>query len=85
MIEQGSIKSGSITIRTADALGNVINPSQNSINMPTYDYISVAYNDPAFTETYTFKTGGSGGATVGTIVLVYLDATKSKLVSMTKS
>ena len=84
-LEQGSIKSGSITVRVADALGNVINPSINSFNISGYDYISASYNDGTFTETYVFKSGGSGGTTVGTIVVVYVDATKAKLVSVTKT
>jgi hypothetical protein len=85
MLEQGSLKSGNITLKLTDALGNVINPAINSMNISGYDYISISYNDPAFTETYVFKTGGSGGATVATIVVVYVDATKVKLVSVTKT
>jgi len=50
-----------------------------------YDYVSASYNDPAFTETYVFKTGGSGGTTVATITVIYTDATKEKLVSVTKT
>jgi hypothetical protein len=45
-----------------------------------YDYVSVAY--PTSTqEVYTFKSGGSGGTTVGTITIEYTDATKENLSS----
>jgi hypothetical protein len=49
-----------------------------------YDYISVAYPDTV-TEVYTFKTGGSGGTTVATITIVYTDATKELLSTVTKT
>ena len=40
-----------------------------------YDYFSVAY--PTTTqEVYTYKTGGSGGTTVATVTINYIDATK---------
>lgn len=55
------------------------------LSIPIHDYISASYDDGIFTETYTFKTGGSGGTTVSTITVVYTDATKVKLVSVTKS
>jgi hypothetical protein len=43
-----------------------------------YDYIDVQQTD-ADTETYVFKTGGSGGTTVRTIVVNYTDSTKSDI------
>lgn len=56
----------------------------NSIINFQYDYVSVAYTD-ADTETYTFKTGGSGGTTVGTIVVNYTDSTKENISNVTRS
>lgn len=54
------------------------------LSIPIHDYISVAY--PAGdTEVYTFKTGGSGGTTVATLTVVYTDATKADLSSVTKT
>ena len=35
------------------------------------------------TETYTFKTGGSGGTTVGTVTVVYTSSAREVLVSAT--
>lgn len=49
-----------------------------------YDYIAAAYPN-ATTETYTFKTGGSGGTTVATVTVVYTDATKENLSTVTKT
>jgi hypothetical protein len=57
----------------------------NTLITSPYDYIAVAYPDTS-TEVYTFKTGGSGGTTVGTITVVYSDAvTKQILSSVTKT
>ena len=69
-------------------IGNQPNPFSTGyvgLSIPAHDYISASYNDGAFTETYTYKTGGSGGKTVATVVIVYTDATKNKLVSTTKT
>lgn len=41
-----------------------------------FDYYSVAY--PTTTqEVYTYKKGGSGGTTMGTVTINYTDATKA--------
>jgi len=72
--------------------GTKINPATEDtllkipgLAVPIHDYISATYNDPAFTEVYVYKTGGSGGTTVATVTVVYVDATKAKLVSVTKT
>lgn len=56
----------------------------NGLAIPYYDYVSVAY-PIATTETYTFKTGGSGGNTVATVTIVYTDATKENLSTVTRT
>ena len=56
----------------------------NALITTNYDYISVSY-DSATQETYTFKSGGSGGSTVATIVVVYTDSTKDSLSTVTKT
>lgn len=43
-----------------------------------YDYLDVQQTD-ADTETYVFKTGGSGGTTVRTVVVNYTDSTKENI------
>lgn len=45
-----------------------------------YDYI--AYTDGGASETFVYKTGGSGGTTQKTIVVTYTDASKAVLVSV---
>lgn len=86
--------SGALTSETIikNVAGSQINPSTEEtvakipgLSIPIHDYISASYNDPAFTETYTYKTGGSTGTVVATITVVYTDATKNKLVSVTKT
>jgi hypothetical protein len=42
-----------------------------------YDYIT--YTSGSTTDTYVFKTGGSGGATVKTITITFVDTTKKVL------
>lgn len=49
-----------------------------------WDYVAVNY--PSDTqEVYTFRSGGSGGAAVGTVTLEYTDNTKANLSSATKT
>ncbi len=46
-----------------------------------YDYIAVTY--PSDTqEVYTFKTGGSGGTTVSTVTVNYVDSSKAQLLNV---
>jgi len=76
--------------------GQVVNLQFNTkghaktINMATlvtspYDYISDTWNAGTYTDTLVFKTGGSGGTTVATVAVVYTDATKDQLASVTKT
>ena len=52
--------------------------------LPHYDYASLVVS-PATTETWTFKTGGSGGTTVATLVIVYTDSGRGTISSVTKT
>jgi hypothetical protein len=45
--------------------------------LPQYDY--VALTEAATTDTYVFRTGGSGGTIVATIVVTFTDSTKATL------
>lgn len=54
------------------------------LNIPKFDYIAGVETDTV-TETYTFKTGGSGGTTVATVVVVFSDSDKTFINSITKS
>lgn len=48
----------------------------NLVSGVDYDYLDVQQTD-ADTETYVFKTGGSGGTIVRTIVVNYTDSSKA--------
>lgn len=87
--QNGGSLLGSVQIE--NIAGALINPATEGtsqsiagFNIPKYDYIAATYPD-AVTEVYTFKTGGSGGATVGTLTVVYTDATKAVLSSVAKT
>lgn len=50
----------------------------------SFDFISASYPS-ATQEVYTYKTGGSGGTTVATVTINYVDATKEQIVDITRS
>lgn len=88
-LTSANINIGSVQIENES--GAVINPATNEtlesvagFNIPEYDYVGIAYPNGT-TEVWTFKVGGSGGTTVGTLTLVYVDSTKNQLSSVTKS
>ena len=74
-----------VTAYADDGNGNLVRQAIDGFNLPKYDYVSAAYNDGTFTEVYVFKTGGASGTTVATITVIYVDITKDKLVSITKT
>lgn len=70
----------------------VVNPDGTNVlsgiagfNIGEYDYVSMALSAGDTTETYTFKTGGSGGTTIATVTVVYTDSSREVLSSATKS
>lgn len=77
--------------RTPNVHGNpVLNPDGSNVGdigleLGKYDYVSMALSDGDTTETYTFKTGGAGGDTVATVIIVYTDSTRDVLSSVTKT
>ena len=52
--------------------------------LPNYDYISATYPN-TITEVYSYKSGGSIGATVGTVTVIYSDASKEVLTSVERT
>jgi hypothetical protein len=74
-------KEGNTKVSIFDGLNSV---NSNPLNLLAYDYVSMT-ESPAGTETYTFKTGGSGGTVTNTVVIVYTDATKVNLSTVTKT
>lgn len=71
-----SAKQDTTNTLLSDRLGGSLVPSK-------FDYIG--YTDGGATETFVYKTGGTGGTTVKTIVVTYSDATKAVLVSVAAS
>lgn len=54
----------------------------NGLSIPEHDYISLSYTGSNLTGV-VYKTGGSGGTTVGTLTLAYDGS--DNLISVTKS
>lgn len=86
-----TLKSDRDKIGLEDLTGDEINPATEEtaqsiagFNIPANDYIAATYPDPV-TEVYTYKVGGSSGTIVGVITVVYSNATKAILLSVTKS
>lgn len=86
---------GSQLTQIVDLTGNSVTVTGNKLDTNSligntlitvpFDYIGAGYPDTS-TEVYTYKTGGSGGTTVGTITVVYSDAvTKQIITSVTKT
>lgn len=56
----------------------------SGLSLPKYDYVAVTY-PVATQEVYVFKTGGSGGTTVGIITINYVDATKADILNVART
>lgn len=54
------------------------------LNLKPYDYFARVLTNST-TETYTYKSGGSGGTTTNTLVIVYTDSTLATISSITKT
>lgn len=67
-----------VVIRYQDGDGDWLNWTPTLTPGTDYDYIDVQQTD-SDTETYVFKTGGSGGTTVQTIVVNYTSSAKSDI------
>lgn len=88
-LTSANISIGSVQIENAS--GAIINPATEEtlesvagLNIPAYDYVQFTYDTPTQT-TIVFKTGGSGGTTVATVVIVYTDATQDFISTVTKT
>ena len=73
---------GNLKISIFDTNNNIVTPS--ALNLSPYDYV-VMVESPAGTETYTFKSGGASGTTTNTVVIVYTDASKANISTVTKT
>lgn len=86
MADKNLAQPGGYKQRFKDEGGNVYTPYVNANNLPgltipVHDYIGLSYTGENLTGV-VYKTGGSGGTTVATLVLGY---TGDKLTSVTKS
>lgn len=48
-----------------------------------YDYLSLT--EATLTDTYTYKTGGSGGTTVATLTITYTDSGKGTIANVART
>lgn len=74
-----------VTMYGDDGNGNLTRVFANGLQIGKYDYVSMTLSGGNTIETYTFKTGGSGGTTVATITIVYTDSTRANISTVTKT
>lgn len=65
-------------LRYQDASGSWLNWTPDMVAGEDFDYLDVQQTD-SDTETFVFKTGGSGGTTVRTIVVNYTSSAKTDI------
>lgn len=69
-ITKGNVSAKRVALYRYDAGADTLNPVNNLTPGTDFDYLSIANSDTD-EDTLTFKTGGSGGSTVQTIVIGY--------------
>lgn len=74
---------GSVVRQAGDSSGRTLVKLSNTLVTEPYDY--VGHTSTATTDTYVFKSGGSGGTTVATVVLTYTTSTKDNLDNVVKT
>lgn len=67
----------------SDGQGNIVREMAEGFQIGSYDYISLAQD--TLTDTWTYKTGGSGGTTVATVTVTYTDSGKGTIASVAKT
>lgn len=67
-----------------DGSGNQVQTVTSGLEILPHDYIAVTY-PTSTTESYVYKTGGSGGTTIATVTVTYTDSTKANISSVEKS
>jgi len=75
--------SGTVAISGTTPVSGTVTSLQG-LNIPIHDTVQASYPDGT-TETYVFKSGGTAGATVATVSVVYTDSTKGSLSLVLKS
>ena len=56
---------------------------KKGLHLDEYDYVSLVSTDNR--EIYTFRKGGSGGSSVGSVTIVYVDSTRSTISTVTRN
>ena len=64
-------------------LGTVNVDVTNGFGIGPYDYLDLV--QATLTDTYTFKLGGAGGATVAVLTITYTDAGKGTISTVVKT
>lgn len=89
-MSNSNLKSDPRSVKLTDIGSDLLNPATEEmqqviagLNIPAHDYIAATYPTTS-SEVYTYKTGGASGTTVATVTIVYTDATKNVLTSVTK-
>lgn len=87
VVWDGSLTTGALTIGLVSqgtaAAASAPWPVTSGFSMAGYDYVT--FTPASTTDTYVFKTGGSGGTTVNTITITYTDSTKTVLSTVAKT
>lgn len=83
-IERGSVAAKRVALFKYNADTDELQPWGGLTPNVDYDYIDVQQTS-ATVETFVYKTGGSGGTTVLTIVVTYTDSTKDNIDSVAYS
>lgn len=64
-------------------IGGPAEVTESGLALPIYDYVANA--PTSLTDVYTFYQGGSGGTAVAVVTIVYTDASKGTIASVTRS
>jgi hypothetical protein len=51
----------------------------NGATPPSWDYAALTQGSSPYTDTWVFKSGGSGGTTLRTILITYTDSTRDTI------
>lgn len=81
LTESPTIDIGDVTILVDGDEVTSTNPLPTKTLPFNWDYVSMALSVANTRETYTFKTGGSGGVTTGTVVVNYTTSARDVLLN----
>jgi hypothetical protein len=73
--------SGIASESTASAINTKMDKLASGLVKVAFDYFAANYSG-ATTDVWTYKTGGSGGTTVATVTVTYVDSSKAVISSV---